>query len=829
MQYPSDAGRSRTEILQGPHAQASQVMTPEKTPGFQNICEPSSVSIGSGSGEGVIYWQLVPPVDTESHCEAQVQGLRNGLQMSFCNDDLASILGVKSTEALLAKNGIDTLKAIGVEGKLQEMVESNYQLEEFLVVHGNASGRERSYRVNTHCIIQDGLLIGVWNSLRDDTERLQHARELEMSQKLLSDSQTMAGVGTWCSDFHGNFEFQSPQVAKHFGLPPDREYPFFETIERVHLADRERLLATREAAMRSDEVQRVEFRVLDDDGAVRYLLATSRSTFDEQGQPQRWMGSVQDISRYKLQSEARESQYLYLPDPLFSIKLDVLMDTNMEPGAQIKHVYEHARLVDCNHALAKVLGREREDILGARPGFLASFWEEFGLKFCREGYHLEKQRFSVSAPDGDSTLWFEVNLTGVVEHDALARIWVHCRDITEQVQMRMSLEDVVKARTEALQKEIQIRRRNNEKLRKQAVLVTHMSEAVIVTNPDRCIGEWNNGAEGMFGFSRDEANGRQLDELLGLGPDSMGMGGDEESWMETMDGWRGELTCICKDGAEMICESSVTLLDDDEGQPLSLIHVIRDVGERKRQEEELATSKAAAVRANLAKTRFIRGLSHEMRTPLNAILGFEQLLERLPEQPLSQRQLNYLRQIRSGGEHLLELVNEVLDLARIEAGEIGMEPEVLDLGKLIDECLQLLRPQAEEREVSISGNYHDGGQIIADPKRLKQILFNLMSNGVKYNSRPGTLDVSVTVTADHRVRISVSDSGPGIPEESLESLYEPFNRLDVADIDTNGTGLGLTITRELVTAMQGEMGVNSVPGKGSEFWIVLDRMPDSGN
>lgn len=245
-----------------------------------------------------------------------------------------------------------------------------------------------------------------------------------------------------------------------------------------------------------------------------------------------------------------------------------------------------------------------------------------------------------------------------------------------------------------------------------------------------------------------------------------------------------------------------------------------------RSEQQLAAARDVAERANQAKTRFIHGLSHEMRTPLNAILGFSQLLERLPGVSLSQRQSTYLRQIYAGGEHLLELVNDVLDLSRIEAGEIRMVTERVDLGELVEDCLQLLRPQANERAVTIQSEIQFGLRIVADPTRLKQILFNLLSNGVKYNSNPGVLTVAITDSESGRLRVSIADTGGGIPRESLDNIFEPFNRLGISDVSEQGTGLGMTITRELVTAMHGEMGVNSVLGEGTEFWVELPQLPE---
>jgi signal transduction histidine kinase/CheY-like chemotaxis protein len=241
---------------------------------------------------------------------------------------------------------------------------------------------------------------------------------------------------------------------------------------------------------------------------------------------------------------------------------------------------------------------------------------------------------------------------------------------------------------------------------------------------------------------------------------------------------------------------------------------------RERDSATAATlARSVAERASLAKNDFLSSMSHELRTPLNAILGFGQLLEMAD---LDERDKDSVQHIVRAGRHLLELVNEVLDLSRIEAGRLTLSPEPVQMDELVGEAVDLMRPSANERRISLSADLVScDAHIQADRQRLKQVLLNLLSNAVKYNRDGGEIHVSCASTPDERVRISVRDTGPGIGPERRDDLFEPFERLGAERTSVEGTGLGLALARQLIEAMGGAIGVESSDGEGSTFWIEL--------
>ena len=273
------------------------------------------------------------------------------------------------------------------------------------------------------------------------------------------------------------------------------------------------------------------------------------------------------------------------------------------------------------------------------------------------------------------------------------------------------------------------------------------------------------------------------------------------------------------DGSYVWVHDEMRLVHDPEGRPLEIIGYWADVSRRKEVEFALVEARREAEHASQAKSRFLSRMSHELRTPLNGILGFAQLLE-MDEEALNDSQRDGVKHILSGGNHLLNLINDLLDLSKLDIGELSLSLEPVPLDDALASCRRLVEPMAKRREVHVHGATGGGLWVQADHVRLKQVLLNLLSNAVKYNRVGGEVEIGVEASGG-RVRILVRDTGPGIDPSFRDELFEPFRRALPTEELVEGTGIGLSISRKLMERMAGEIGFESPPGRGSTFWVDL--------
>ena len=293
--------------------------------------------------------------------------------------------------------------------------------------------------------------------------------------------------------------------------------------------------------------------------------------------------------------------------------------------------------------------------------------------------------------------------------------------------------------------------------------------------------------------------------------------------------YQTEFCALCGDGSlAWIVDHGIPRFNADGGFEGFIVYGW-DITERKAVEAALIAAKEEAERANRAKSEFLSRMSHELRTPLNAVLGFGQLMGSDAAEPLGSSQRARLQELLRGGRHLLSLINDVLDLARIEAGTLHLALAPVDLPALVDDCLRLMQAAAVERGITLTASPGpaDTHRVQADPTRLKQVLLNLLSNAIKYNHAGGSVRVAwqheaaAAGSSVDRVRIDVVDNGPGLSARQQERLFHAFERLEAARSSVEGAGIGLALSKWLVDLMQGQIGVVSAPGAGSRFWLTL--------
>ncbi len=346
-------------------------------------------------------------------------------------------------------------------------------------------------------------------------------------------------------------------------------------------------------------------------------------------------------------------------------------------------------------------------------------------------------------------------------------------------------------------------------------------DAIITASTTGTVTYFNPGAEAMFGYPAAEVVGQPITILM---PDRyhaahrQGLVRYLATGEPRVIGTTAELEGRRKDGGEFPLELSLSVWNTAEGR--SFTGIIRDISARKETEEALRRTQEDAERANRAKSEFLSRMSHELRTPLSSVIGFGQLLEMEEELEPSQRES--VEHIIKGGRHLLSLINEVMEISRIETGQLSFSIEPVPVGEVTAEALGLVRQMADERQISVEVDGGRGLTVMADRQRLKQILLNLLSNAVKYNRDGGTVRVATKETGG-RVRIEVADSGPGIPVALQDELYSPFNRLGAEATGVEGTGLGLALSKALVEAMGGMIDLDSAEGRGSTFSVELAR------
>ena len=333
----------------------------------------------------------------------------------------------------------------------------------------------------------------------------------------------------------------------------------------------------------------------------------------------------------------------------------------------------------------------------------------------------------------------------------------------------------------------------------------------------------------------EKISGYKAHELLGSSYEIFKAHPPEELWEQLNSGkvWNGLLCNTAKDESKFWLELTMVPFIDSDGHPYKYVFVGTDVTRLKETEVELILAKETAERTNDAKTSFLSGISHELRTPMNAICGFAQLLKSNADD-LNKLQLDYIDEILNASDHLLTLINDTLNLSKIESGKVDISIERVNISEIILNSLSLISVMVDQKKlkvlfqvdgifVSLDEFYEIGIFINVDPVRIKQVILNLLTNAVKYNSDRGTIIIGYINMDDNKLRINITDTGKGIASHLLPQLFTEFNRLGKEQSEIEGTGIGLMISRNLVEIMNGKIGVESEEGKGSTFWLEFRK------
>ncbi len=668
-------------------------------------------------------------------------------------------------------------------------------------------GRIREVEVNGVPMWIDGRTVGLFAVAQDVTERREAEEALRASEARFRSMADNAPVVLWLTNAAGSSTYLNRPWYETTGQAPDAGLGY-GWLDAVHPDDREPTMRRFRAAVEQREPFRFEYRLRRRDGAYRWALVAGAPRFGRDGEVLGYVGAVIDITERREAEEAlRRSELRFrVAQDLSLDAFTILRSERGEDGAVVDFVWDYA-----NPAAARILRRPPDTLVGGRLLEILPGHVENSDLFQRYVHVVETGR------PHDYELYYDADgIRGWFRNMAIKLgdgVAVTFRDITEQKDAQ--------AERERLIAELRV-----ERSRLAGLFELAPAFMIVLRGPDHVVEMTNPEAYELVG-ERDLI-GRPLREAV---PELEAEGHIErlDRVYHTNEPYTGRevrfrLRPRPDAPAEDVFANFVFLpVTDPAGNVTGIfVHGV-DVTDVMRARQLAERARRAAVEANAAKSEFLANMSHELRTPLNAILGFSELLAGEVVGPMNSKQKDQIARIRESGRHLLELIEQVLSLSRIEAGREQLEPERFDAVALAGDIAAMLRPLAEEQGLELRLERPDRAlEMDTDPAKLRQVLLNLLGNAIKFTER-GRVELAVE-GRDEDVLFHIRDTGPGIAPDDRERIFEPFTQVEVGPArQRTGTGLGLAVSRDLARLLGGDITLESEPGKGSTFTVRLPR------
>lgn len=641
---------------------------------------------------------------------------------------------------------------------------------------------------------------------------------LQQSENRFSTLLQASPVGVLETDAKGRCTFVNERWCEIAGITLDaaRDEGWAKAI---HPADAARIWSEWTEAANNNLPFRSEYRFQTGNDKPIWVYGQAAAIRDETGHLTGYVGTITDITERKAAEDAlRQSE------------------ASLETAQRIAHIGNWAWDMESG-------GMEWSDevyrIFGHAP-------QEFPATYaaCLEHIHPDDRRFvtaeleqaldgakpynvdyRVALPDGRVIVVHEQGEVTFDDTGKPIKMLGTVQDVTQQKHYEAQLREL----NESLEQRVDMR---TKELVEERNFVSTTFETVgaliVVLDHTGRIERFNHACEQITGFTAAEVQGKYIWDVL-IPPAEVASAKQAFSQLTTHGTSRTyENHLLTKKGEQRLIAWSNSSIQAADGT-LTVIVTGIDITERKRAENEIFRAKEDAERANQAKSDFLARMSHELRTPMNAILGFSQMLELDGQNPLNPEQKESVQEILKAGWHLLELINEVLDISRIESGNMTFDTQPFSIAPIVEDAARLIGPLAKQQGIKMSTRMDPSEKLIvmADRTRLRQALVNLLSNAVKYNKPAGSVRISCEALSDRRARISITDTGYGIPPEKMSHLFIPFERLGAEFSATEGTGIRLVLSKRLVEMMGGTLEVGSTAGEGSTFWIEFPRAAEA--